>query len=81
MLEGRQTSLLASLVPVIEGTDKARCLAIASFTIVYYEHFLTLDQEVSLGFCIILQYVNPCLCRLSTFGEENGPLRVYYISL
>ena len=81
MLEGRQTSLLASLVPVIEGTDKARCLAIASFTIVYYEHFLTLDQEVSIGLCTILLYVNLWVCRLSTSGEENGPLRVYYTSL
>lgn len=41
-------TLLTSLVPLIDSTNKARCLAIASFTIVFYEHILTIDREACL---------------------------------
>ena len=41
---------LVELIPSLEGTNKARCLAIASITMVIYEYFLTIDDEVSLHF-------------------------------
>jgi hypothetical protein len=53
MLQSRQQlppnpeQFLAEFIPYLEGADKARCLAIASFTLVIYEYFLTVDDEVS----------------------------------
>jgi hypothetical protein len=41
---------LVELIQSLEGLDRARCLAIASITMVIYEYFLTIDDEVSLHF-------------------------------
>jgi len=52
MLQPRQElspvfgQLWDELIVLIEGGDRARCLAIASFTMVVYDYFLTLDDEI-----------------------------------
>lgn len=38
------------LILSLDGVDRARCLAIASFIIIIYEYFLTLDDEVRSNF-------------------------------
>lgn len=37
---------LAALIPALNGANSARFLAIASFTMMVYDYFLTLDEEV-----------------------------------
>jgi hypothetical protein len=37
----------ARLVGALDGTEKARTLAIASFALLVYEYTITLDKEVS----------------------------------
>lgn len=52
MLESHQqihpdaASLLAELIPALDGANIARFLSIASFTMMVYDYFLTLDEEV-----------------------------------
>jgi hypothetical protein len=88
MLDPRQQLLLPSaeqylveLTQSLEGSDKARCLAIASITMVIYEYFLTIDDEVSLHF-LYNGFRNSVLTlpqRFNISGRENGPYHVYYI--
>lgn len=39
--------IFAELITAMKGQDGARCLAIASFTMLVYEYFLTFDDEVT----------------------------------
>jgi len=73
--------LASLLIPSLEGIDNARCLAIASFVIIFYDYFITLDDEVSLTFKWIRLYVFPRLMvnRSNTSGLGSGLFHGYYI--
>jgi hypothetical protein len=74
--------LASLLIPSLEGIDNARCLAIASFVIIFYDYFITLDDEVSLTFKWIRLYVFRRLMvvhRSNTSGLGSGLFHGYYI--
>jgi hypothetical protein len=73
------SSQLGGLILYLEGIDRARCVAIASFTIILYDYCSTLDDEVSLAFKRTrIVKTDGDHRRSNISGQENGPYLAYY---